>query len=96
MLASPDRDLADRQPLLPGLATALDPRALAHAAQLHGLAMPSDAEVAYIRFKPSTSCLVAYRPAGEAGPPSFYATVYRRASSKLSKSRSRKVVHTMY
>ena len=82
--------------MLPGLATALDPRALAHAAQLHGLAMPSDAEVAYIRFKPSTSCLVAYRLAGEAGPPSFYATVYQRASTKLSKSRSRKVVHTMY
>ncbi len=96
MLASPDRALAERQPLLPGLATALDPRVLADTVQSYGLDLPPDAEVGYIRFKPSTSCLVAYRPAGESGPPSFYATVYRRGSTKLSKSRARRVIYTTH
>lgn len=94
MLASPDQELVERQPLLPGLATALDPNALAKAAEMHGLTLPLNAEVAYTRFKPSTSCLVAYRPAGETGAPPYYATAFQRDSGKLIKALKRDVVHT--
>lgn len=94
MLASPDQELVERQPLLPGLATALDPNALAKAVEMHGLMLPLNAEVAYTRFKPETSCLVAYRPAGESGAPLYYATAFRRDSGKLVKALKRNVAPT--
>lgn len=94
MRASPDCDLAGRQPLLPGLATAFDSEAIAHLACLQGVTLPPDAEPAYVRFKPSTSCLVAYRMAGTLAPPSFYVTAFQNGSNKLLKALQRDAFHT--
>ncbi|MEJ7758792.1 MAG: phosphotransferase [Gemmatimonadaceae bacterium] len=94
MLASPDLGLTKRQPLLPGLATALDAEALAGAAASYGLTLPADAAVSYVRFKPSTACIVAYASARDSRHLRYYATAFRRDSAKLVKAYQRKVVHT--
>lgn len=89
MLASPDAELATRQTLLPGLRTVLDVEALRAAVSASGMHLPEGLEAGYIRFKPSTSCLVGYRPAGTKDPPAFYATAFRAGSDKLEKARGR-------
>ena len=89
MLASPDAELATRYTSLPGLPIVLDVEALRGAASFSGMNLPEGLEAGYVRFKPSTSCLVGYRAAGTNDPPAFYATAFRAGSDKLKKARVR-------
>src|SRR2546422_11723154 len=62
MLSPPEVDLVRRDGVLPGLATALDPDALlAVLAPALPTADVRAASVRYVRYKPHTNCLVAYR-----------------------------------
>src|SRR2546426_5122812 len=63
MLSPPEADLVRRDGVLPGLATVLDPDALLAAlAPALPAADVRAASVRYVRYKPHTNCLVAYRP----------------------------------
>ncbi len=92
MLASPDRELAERQPQLPGLGLVFDTTALAEAARRCGVELPRDCEPTYVRFKPGTRCLVGYGLSGSHGSPLFYASAFERGSAKLTKASERTVV----
>src|SRR6059036_150232 len=62
MLPSAERDLARRDPSIPGLAVVLDPDAF--LAVLRRAAPEADlrtAQITYLRFKPHAYCRVAYR-----------------------------------
>ena len=62
MLSSADADLVRRDPLIPGLALALDPDAF--VAALRSAAPEVDlraAHITYVRYKPLAHCRVAYR-----------------------------------
>ena len=62
MLSLPDSDLARRDPALPGLATVLDPSAMVEALRRYRPDLGRDGcAIAYVRYKPETSCLVGYR-----------------------------------
>ncbi|MDQ3457823.1 MAG: phosphotransferase, partial [Deinococcota bacterium] len=62
MLSAHDRDIIRRDHRLPGLATVLDPEIFADALRS---ALPDvtleEPSVRYLRYKPGTNCLVAYR-----------------------------------
>jgi len=62
MLSSDDVELVHRDTALPGLGLVLDPTAVARAvsAVLPDIERAA-AEITYVRYKPATSCLVAYR-----------------------------------
>lgn len=89
MSAALDAALVRREPGLPGLAVLLDARAFARAladalpeAGIQG-AMPT-----YLRYKPQTSCLAAYRLATASGPVAAYARAHRpSAPEKLRSAR---------
>jgi aminoglycoside phosphotransferase (APT) family kinase protein len=87
MLSLHDAALARRDPAVPGMPLLLDPPALSQRLQAINAALP-ELSAAYVRYKPGTSCLVAYRT--EAGaPPSLYAVArHRDAGAKLHKARS--------
>ena len=94
MLSAPEVDLVRRDGALPGLATVLDPEAL-----LATLAPALDtseirvASVRYVRYKPHTNCLAAYRLELNATPPRIvdvHAKAHRPdASEKLDKASRR-------
>jgi aminoglycoside phosphotransferase (APT) family kinase protein len=86
MLHPPDAALARRDPALPGLGLLLDTAALSRRLQSAGVALP-DLSPAYIRYKPGTSCLVAYR-IDPHSPPALYAVARNQlAGPKLLKAR---------
>lgn len=88
MLLPADADVARRDRDLPGLAVVLDPDAFAEA-----VAAPVPLRPLYVRYKPHTSCLVAYRTAGADEGVQVVATCYRRdARDKLEKARQRPAV----
>ncbi|HEV2768076.1 MAG TPA: aminoglycoside phosphotransferase family protein [Acidimicrobiales bacterium] len=74
MLAPADAEVARRDPAVPGIALVLDPEALLARLQQRNPAWGLvAAEARYVRYKPTTSCLVGYRlhqagPAGAGGP----------------------------
>jgi tRNA A-37 threonylcarbamoyl transferase component Bud32 len=94
MLSPPEADLVRRDRALPGLATVLDPEAL-----LAALTPAFDtggvraAAVRYVRYKPHTNCLAAYRFEVDASPPRVvhvHAKAHRPdAPEKLDKARRR-------
>jgi aminoglycoside phosphotransferase (APT) family kinase protein len=89
MLSGCDAELVRRDPALPGLAMLLDADAfnerLRSAARGAGWASDTFAP-AYVRYKPGTSCLVAYRGAA-GGPPRLYAVARGPMSTgKLQKA----------
>jgi aminoglycoside phosphotransferase (APT) family kinase protein len=77
MLSPPDADLVAREPELPGMPLLLDAAALAERLRDLAPELASSPTVpAYVRYKPGTSCLVAYRAAPGA-PPTLYAVARR-------------------
>ena len=94
MLSAPDRGLADRHPLLPGLRLVFDSDALAAKARLQGLMLPDGCAPSYVRFKAGTRCLVGYGEARCGGPPLFYASAFASGSAKLVKAMKRPVAHS--
>lgn len=94
MLSSPDRGLAERHPLLPGLRLVFDSDALAARARLQGLVLPDGCTPSYVRFKAGTRCLVGYGEARCGGPPLFYASAFAPGSAKLVKAMKRPVAHS--
>src|SRR3989442_3500782 len=94
MLSPPEADLVRRDGVLPGLATALDPDALLAAlAPALPTADVRAASVRYVRYKPHTNCLVAYRldlGGAESQTVDIHAKVHRLdAPEKLGKARQR-------
>ncbi|MGH9053962.1 MAG: aminoglycoside phosphotransferase family protein [Acidimicrobiia bacterium] len=83
MLAADDAVLARRDPAVPGLATVLDPAAVAE--RLRRLLPGAEtAQPTYVRYKPGSSCLVAYRVESDRGVLPCYAKAYSRPE-KLQK-----------
>ena len=94
MLSPPEADLVRRDGVLPGLATVLDPDALLAAlAPALPAADVRAASVRYVRYKPHTNCLVAYRldvAGAESQTMDIHAKVHRLdAPEKLGKARQR-------
>ncbi|MFD1733721.1 hypothetical protein ACFSC4_24955 [Deinococcus malanensis] len=85
MLFPADLGLTRRESHLPALAVALDPEALLTRLRQ---AMPdlnaTDVQLAYVRYKPGTSCLVGghLHAAGEVTP--FHVTAFRPGSLKVA------------
>ncbi|MGH2542364.1 MAG: hypothetical protein ACRDIB_06200, partial [Ardenticatenaceae bacterium] len=93
MLARGDLELARRDRALPGLALLLDSDAFTAAAQTAFAQRALDvvvgsARATYVRYKPGTSCLVAYRIELDGVESDLYARAYRTtAYDKLGKVR---------
>lgn len=87
MLSPADADLVRRDPALPGLALLLDPAAFADAARpLLPEAGPGEWRVTYVRYKPGSNCLAAYRTDAGGEPALLYAKAYGPdAGTKLRK-----------
>ena len=89
MLSRADAELVARDRALPGLATLLDPEAFAAALREvapeleFGAATPT-----YLRYKPATNCLAAYRLEAPGDELLVYAKAYGEgAGGKLSKEK---------
>lgn len=86
MLSTADTEVVRRDPYLPGLATLLDGEAMTE--RLRRL-MPAtsglQASPTYVRYKPGTSCLVAYEVRRDGRTEDFYAKAYTVGSLKLLK-----------
>lgn len=86
MLSRADAEVARRDPGLPGLPTLLNAEAMADRL---GQALPGasglQVKPAYVRYKPGTSCLVAYEVRQAGRIEDFYAKAYTAGSPKLLK-----------
>lgn len=94
MLTPSDAALVAREPTLPGLATLLDPVAFTAFVQA---AQPSTTfqavTLAYVRYKPATSCLVAYAVTSPMAsrPTYLYGIAFRHdEAAKLAKARTKR------
>lgn len=88
MFTAIDGDLARRDFALPGLATLLDPIAIACAVGGQIGAAVDELELAYLRYKPGTNCIAGYRSQSSQGPVHLYAKAYGAdAALKLAKAR---------
>ena len=84
MLAACNADLVRRDPALPGLATLLDPEAL--AAALHRALPgpgPASARITYLKYRPGRKCLAGCRLAFPGTTLEASATAYPPGSSKF-------------
>ncbi len=89
MLAPPDRALAQRDSALRGLPLLLDPEALARALALAGSEI-GGLTATYVRYKPGTNCLVAYRGWANGAEGWLYAKAHPMgARDKLAKASER-------
>lgn len=80
MLSPADAALAARDPAIPGLATLLDSEAFAATLRSAVPAVEIGAVTpTYVRYKPGTNCLVAYRLNLPTGPALVYARAYSAA-----------------
>lgn len=91
MLSDPDARVVQLDRSLPGLALLLDPDALMEELRAH---LPhadlGRATAHYLRYKPFTNCLVAYRLSTPAGEHEVYAKAHPlSASKKIEKARTR-------
>jgi aminoglycoside phosphotransferase (APT) family kinase protein len=88
MLSAADADLVRRDPLLPGLRLVLDSRALADELR-PWLDIRETVAATYLRYKPSTSCLAAYRVrlADSDKCLDIYARAYREDSPEKLRSK---------
>lgn len=91
MLSPADADLARRDRVLSGLPLLLDPDALADALRAAGWdEQIGSIELTYLRYKPATNCIAAYRVQSGPRTVSMYAKAYGTdAPMKLRKARSR-------
>ncbi len=94
MLSPADAAFVKRDPALPGLAVLLDPPALAEALQTRLPGAQIEALTAtYVRYKPRTSCLVAYRLKTGEAEIDLYAKAYPvNAGDKLNKAHYQRAV----
>lgn len=77
MLSPPDADLARRDPGLRGLSLLLDPAAMVDALRpLFPEEEPGEARITYVRYKPGSSCLAAYRMVVGGEPALLYAKTF--------------------
>ena len=95
MLSPDDADLARRDSDIPGLGLLLDPTAFAEALRA---ALPDAgvgaAKARYVRYKPGTNCLVAYRIGFAGVETDVYAKAFRAGTrGKLRKARERLKPH---
>lgn len=90
VLSAADAALAKRDGALSGLATLLDPDAFAdELRQAWGRSIES-AELVYLRYKPATNCIAAYRVRVDGNCITLYAKVHGSdAASKLRKAGDR-------
>jgi aminoglycoside phosphotransferase (APT) family kinase protein len=91
MLSPADRALVRREPGLPGLGLVLDTdRVLERLAEAWPEAELRSARAVYLRYKPRTSCLVAYRVAGRQGERDVHAIARAAAATdKIDKVHER-------
>lgn len=89
MLSYHNFNLVQRDPALPGLRVLLDPEAFQQLLGCwHPHGSPGMPRIVYIRYKPQTSCLVAFRVALHGVEVDVYAKAHRREQEgKLHKSR---------
>ncbi|MDQ3584157.1 MAG: aminoglycoside phosphotransferase family protein [Acidobacteriota bacterium] len=97
MLSWADGDVVRRDTRLRGLETALDPEAFVHALRA---ALPEagirEASAGYVRYKPGTNCVVAYRLETNGAPLDAYIKVHANEDwIKLVKARERASVPTI-
>lgn len=94
MLSPPDAEVARRDRALPGLGVLLDPDAFAGAlAQALPAIAILGARAVYVRYKPGTNCLVAYRVAVAGAEIDAYAKLHPvDALEKHDKMRQRGIV----
>lgn len=96
MLSAPDADLSLRDPDLPGLPLLLDPVALGQELAQHSSQVQDDSmdlTATYLRYKPGTSCLAAYRIELAGTKLDLYAKAFRPAAwDKLRKGFDRPAV----
>lgn len=89
MLSQADAVLVERDPAIVGLATLFDPAAFATLLRerLPDAAI-GDVEARYVRYKPGTSCLIAYRVISHGAPVMIYACAYAaKRRGKLDNAR---------
>lgn len=88
MLSPADAALVQRDPHLPGLALLLDPAAMLETLQRQVEPVQIEAmQPTYLRYKPGTSCLAAYRVCAGGAVVNIYAKAYRAGdTAKLGKA----------
>ncbi len=87
MLCQADADLVKRDPGLAGLAMILDPDAMVETLQgLYPDAGVTAAVANYVRYKPTTSCLVGYQVRCAAGTVDVYARAHDASGAKIEKA----------
>lgn len=93
MLSPADAALVQRDPDLPGLAWLLDPAAMLDTLQRQVEPVQIEAvQPTYLRYKPGTSCLAAYRVCAGGTAISIYAKAYRAGdTAKLGKAQQHQV-----
>ena len=91
MLTPDDADLARRDPSLPGLTLLLDQEEFTSRLRTSPFTGDlSGAKTTYVRYKPGTSCLVAYRVAVDGSEVDVYAKAYEKGElAKIRKLHSR-------
>ncbi|MGH8501392.1 MAG: hypothetical protein ACREVE_02785, partial [Gammaproteobacteria bacterium] len=92
MLSRPDAALVKRDPAIPGLPLLLDSDRLVAKLRAHlpGAAAITGATIDYLRYKPGTNCLAAYRLDIDGVTLSAHAIAYRPdLRDKLNKARQR-------
>ncbi len=78
MLLPDDQLLIDRDRALPGLRLLFEPEAMLESLRAHlSHARLDGARLAYMRYKPGTSCLASYQIDTSAGRVDAYAIAYR-------------------
>ncbi len=88
MSSQADHDLARRDQALPGLSTLFDPDAMAEIWREASGETAHPPELLYLRYKPGTNCLAAYRIGEDEDARWVYAKAYGRdAGVKLEKVR---------
>ena len=84
MRCDADRALVRRDPGIPGLEMVLDPDSFAATLRiLYPQAGVTAAEPLYVRYKPTTSCLVGYSVSCTVGTVSVYARAHDRSGAKI-------------
>lgn len=87
MLLHADSEVVSRDPSLPGLATLLDTEVLTHALARETGRSIEQVELLYLRYKPGTNCLGAYRALIDGEWTSLYAKAHGAdAQVKLEKA----------
>jgi len=87
MLWHADAEVVSRDPALPGLATILDAEALGCAFARETGKSIEGVELSYLRYKPGTNCVGAYRASVDGEPTALYAKAHGPdAQVKLEKS----------